>query len=121
MILPHGGPSTPTPHRCTTVRKTTARQGSMVRLSTSGTFVHGNYWGNPSSFGRVGTSHGCIGLRDVRGGGSDTPAKWFYDHSLVGDVIIVKNSPDSEKSIQPDNGLNGWNMNWETWTADSTV
>ncbi|MFJ1650515.1 Ig-like domain-containing protein [Streptomyces sp. NPDC088337] len=92
-----------------------------MRLSTSGTFVHGNYWGDPSSFGSIGTSHGCIGLRDVQGGGSDTPAKWFYDHSLVGDVIIVKNSPDSEKSIQPDNGLNGWNMNWETWTGGSAA
>ncbi|MBK3594218.1 MULTISPECIES: L,D-transpeptidase [Streptomyces] len=92
-----------------------------MRLSTSGTFVHGNYWGNPSVFGSAGTSHGCIGLRDVQGGGSDTPAKWFYDHSLVGDVITVKNSPDAEKSIKPDNGLNGWNMDWETWTAGSAV
>ena len=29
--------------------------------------------------------------------------------------MIVKNSPD--KTIQPDNGLNGWNMSWAAWTA----
>ncbi|MFJ1591780.1 Ig-like domain-containing protein [Kitasatospora albolonga] len=85
-----------------------------MRLSTSGTFLHGNYWGAPSIFGTTNTSHGCIGLRDVRGGyDGQTPAAWFYNKSLLGDVVIVKNSKD--KQIQPDNGLNGWNMDWEEW------
>ncbi|MFJ3443174.1 Ig-like domain-containing protein [Streptomyces sp. NPDC086081] len=90
-----------------------------MRLTTSGTFLHGNYWydkGNPP-FGRKGTSHGCVGLADVRGAGGDTPAKWFYDNSLIGDVVIVKNSPD--KTVAPDNGLNGWNMDWSQWVAGS--
>ncbi|MGW0499278.1 L,D-transpeptidase [Streptomyces sp. NPDC003007] len=90
-----------------------------MRLTTSGTFLHGNYWynkGNPP-FGRQGTSHGCVGLADVRGAGGDTPAKWFYDNSLIGDVVIVKNSPD--KTVAPDNGLNGWNMAWSQWVAGS--
>ncbi|MGV9559878.1 L,D-transpeptidase [Streptomyces sp. NPDC003522] len=90
-----------------------------MRLTQSGTFVHGNYWynkGNPP-FGREGTSHGCIGLADVRGAQGDTPAKWFYDNSLVGDVVVVKNSPD--KTVAPDNGLNGWNMAWSEWIAGS--
>ncbi|MFF9571929.1 Ig-like domain-containing protein [Streptomyces sp. NPDC014685] len=86
-----------------------------MRLSTSGTFLHGNYWGSPGIFGSANTSHGCVGLQDVRGGWSKkTPAAWFYDNSLIGDVVIVKNSKD--KTIQPDNGLNGWNMSWEEWT-----
>ncbi|MFJ4539405.1 Ig-like domain-containing protein [Streptomyces tibetensis] len=90
-----------------------------MRLTTSGTFIHGNYWynkGNPP-FGRQGTSHGCVGLADVQGAGGSTPAKWFYDNSLIGDVVIVKNSPD--KTVAPDNGLNGWNMAWSQWIADS--
>ncbi|MFD5158871.1 Ig-like domain-containing protein [Streptomyces hawaiiensis] len=90
-----------------------------MRLTTSGTFIHGNYWynkGNPP-FGRQGTSHGCVGLADVQGAGGSTPAKWFYDNSLIGDVVIVKNSPD--KTVAPDNGLNGWNMAWSQWVADS--
>ncbi|OXS35279.1 L,D-transpeptidase [Streptomyces sp. XY006] len=90
-----------------------------MRLTTSGTFLHGNYWYNKDNppFGRQGTSHGCVGLADVRGAGGDTPAKWFYDNSLVGDVVIVKNSPD--KTVAPDNGLNGWNMAWSQWVAGS--
>ncbi|MGI5369390.1 L,D-transpeptidase [Streptomyces iakyrus] len=90
-----------------------------MRLTTSGTFLHGNYWynkGNPP-FGRQGTSHGCVGLADVQGAGGSTPAKWFYDNSLIGDVVIVKNSPD--KTVAPDNGLNGWNMAWSQWVAGS--
>ncbi|MBC2903882.1 Ig-like domain-containing protein [Streptomyces cupreus] len=92
-----------------------------MRLTTSGTFLHGNYWYNKANppFGQQGTSHGCVGLQDVRGAQGDTTAKWFYDNSIVGDVVIVKNSPD--KSVAPDNGLNGWNMPWSEWTAGSTV
>jgi lipoprotein-anchoring transpeptidase ErfK/SrfK len=92
-----------------------------MRLTTSGTFIHGNYWynkGNPP-FGKQGTSHGCVGLQAVRGGQGDTPAKWFFDNSLIGDVVIVKNSPD--KTVAPDNGLNGWNMPWSEWVAGSAA
>ncbi|MFJ9615680.1 L,D-transpeptidase [Streptomyces noursei] len=89
-----------------------------MRLSSSGTFIHGNYWGSSSIFGRTGTSHGCVGLEDNKGGGGDTPAKWFYSNSLIGDVVVVKNSPD--KTVKPDNGLNGWNMSWSEWTAGSS-
>jgi hypothetical protein len=92
-----------------------------MRLTQSGTFIHGNYWynkGNPP-FGRQGTSHGCVGLQDVQGGQSATPAKSFYDSSIIGDVVIVKNSPD--KTVSPDNGLNGWNMAWNQWVAGSSV
>ncbi|MFE6172734.1 Ig-like domain-containing protein [Streptomyces sp. NPDC056464] len=92
-----------------------------MRLTTSGTFIHGNYWynkGNPP-FGSQGTSHGCVGLQDVKGGQGDTPSKWFYDNSLIGDVVIVKNSPD--KNVTPDNGLNGWNMAWSEWAAGSAT
>ncbi|GAA0657897.1 Ig-like domain-containing protein [Streptomyces thermocarboxydovorans] len=86
-----------------------------MRLSTSGTFIHGNYWGG-DAFGNRNASHGCIGLRDVRGGwDKKTPAAWFFKNSMIGDVVIVKNSKD--KTIAPDNGLNGWNMSWEKWKS----
>ncbi|MEU8958097.1 Ig-like domain-containing protein [Streptomyces sp. NPDC048518] len=86
-----------------------------MRLSTSGTFLHGNYWSG-GAFGNTNASHGCIGLSDVRGGYSKkTPAGWFFERSMIGDVVVVKNSAD--KKIQPDNGLNGWNMSWEKWKA----
>ncbi|WP_436840384.1 L,D-transpeptidase [Streptomyces flavofungini] len=89
-----------------------------MRLSTSGTFIHGNYWGAP--FGSGNTSHGCVGLRDAQGAGDpSTPGAWFFNNSLIGDVVTVKGSPD--KTIAPDNGLNGWNMSWSQWTAGSAV
>ncbi|MCX3292416.1 Ig-like domain-containing protein [Streptomyces sp. NEAU-H22] len=84
-----------------------------VRLTTSGTFLHGNYWAS-GAFGNYNASHGCIGLRDVRGGwDKKVPAAWFFNHSMVGDVVVVKNSKD--RIVDPDNGLNGWNMSWEKW------
>ncbi|MFH7593782.1 Ig-like domain-containing protein [Streptomyces racemochromogenes] len=87
-----------------------------MRLSTSGTFIHGNYWGADSIFGSVNTSHGCVGLNDSKGANDpDTAGAWFYENSLIGDVVTVVNSPD--KTIKPDNGLNGWNMSWAEWKA----
>ncbi|MFK0042719.1 Ig-like domain-containing protein [Streptomyces sp. NPDC090741] len=85
-----------------------------MRLSQSGTFVHGNYWASSGTFGSENVSHGCVGLKDVRGAGDgNQPAAWFFNESLIGDVVIVKNSKD--KQIAPDNGLNGWNMDWAEW------
>lgn len=87
-----------------------------MRLTSSGTFLHGNYWGDPSVFGSENTSHGCVGMHDIRGGGDNgSPAAWMYDHTLIGDVVIVKNSQDH--TVAPDNGFNGWNMSWSQWTA----
>ncbi|MCX4819510.1 Ig-like domain-containing protein [Streptomyces sp. NBC_01142] len=86
-----------------------------MRLSTSGTFIHGNYWASSGTFGSANVSHGCVGLRDARGANDNgTPAAWLFDNSLIGDVVVVKNSKD--KLIAPENGLNGWNMSWADWT-----
>ncbi|KUL23428.1 L,D-transpeptidase [Streptomyces regalis] len=91
-----------------------------MRLSTSGTFVHGNYWGAKSIFGNVNTSHGCVGLSDTKGAkDKGTAGYWFYTNSIVGDVVVVQNTGD--KTIAPDNGLNGWNMDWAQWKAGSAV
>ncbi|WP_128380139.1 L,D-transpeptidase [Streptomyces cavernae] len=85
------------------------------RLTTSGTFIHGNYWGG-GAFGNYNASHGCIGLRDVKGGyDKNVSAAWFFNNSMIGDVVIVKNSND--RIVDPDNGLNAWNMSWEKWIA----
>ncbi|WP_381793949.1 Ig-like domain-containing protein [Streptomyces niveus] len=90
-----------------------------LRLTTSGTFLHGNYWATPDTFGTTNVSHGCVGLRDVKGGSADTPAGWFFDRTLVGDVVEVVNSRD--KTVAPDNGLGGWNLDWAKWKAGSAV
>ncbi|MFY7571294.1 Ig-like domain-containing protein [Streptomyces sp. WI04-05B] len=90
------------------------------RLTTSGTFVHGNYWAAASVFGSSNTSHGCVGLHDTKGANdTSVPGYRFYDSSMLGDVVIVKNS--GEVTVDPANGLNGWNLNWADWKAGSAV
>lgn len=86
-----------------------------MRLTDSGTFVHGNYWSDPSVFGAANTSHGCVGLPDKQGGDARSPAGWFYDESMIGDVIDVVGS--HQVTVAPDNGLGGWNMAWADWIA----
>ncbi|MBV7699138.1 Ig-like domain-containing protein [Streptomyces sp. TRM70350] len=90
-----------------------------MRLTESGTFLHGNYWASATAFGETNVSHGCIGLRDEKGGSSQTPAGWFFDRTLVGDVVEVVHSDD--KKVAPDNGLGGWNMGWNEWKAGSAL
>ncbi|WP_327317486.1 L,D-transpeptidase [Streptomyces sp. NBC_01235] len=91
-----------------------------IRLTNSGTFVHGNYWGAKSVFGSVNTSHGCVGLSDTKGANdTGTAGYWFYTNSIVGDVVVVSNTGD--KTVAPDNGLNGWNMDWAQWKAGSAA
>ncbi|MFE9772633.1 Ig-like domain-containing protein [Streptomyces sp. NPDC005931] len=91
-----------------------------MRLTTSGTFIHGNYWGAKSIFGSVNTSHGCVGLQDKKGADDPgTPGAWFYDNSMIGDVVVVQNTGD--RTVSPDNGLNGWNMSWDQWKAGSAL
>ncbi|WP_307804790.1 Ig-like domain-containing protein [Streptomyces sp. VRA16 Mangrove soil] len=90
------------------------------RLTTSGTFIHGNYWAASSIFGTSNTSHGCIGLRDAQGADDpSTPGAKFYKSSMVGDVVEVRRS--GEDTVDPSNGLNGWNLSWSDWKAGSAV
>ncbi|MEV8590661.1 Ig-like domain-containing protein [Streptomyces sp. NPDC051180] len=90
-----------------------------MRLTDSGTFLHGNYWAPASTFGSANVSHGCVGLRDDKGGSSESPAGWFFDRTLVGDVVEVVNSQD--RKAAPDNGLGGWNLDWPQWRAGSAL
>ncbi|MEV7072151.1 Ig-like domain-containing protein [Streptomyces sp. NPDC093990] len=90
------------------------------RLTTSGTFVHGNYWASTAVFGHQNTSHGCIGLHDTKGANdSSVDGYRFYDSSLLGDVVTVKNS--GERTVEASNGLNGWNLSWSDWKAGSAL
>lgn len=38
---------------------------------------------------------------------------------MLGDVVIVKIS--GERTVDPANGLNGWNLSWAGWKAGSAV
>jgi lipoprotein-anchoring transpeptidase ErfK/SrfK len=90
------------------------------RLTTSGTFIHGNYWASPSVFGHANTSHGCVGLRDAKGANDgSTDGYEFYESSMLGDVVIVQNSDGG--MVDAANGLNGWNLSWAKWQAGSAL
>ncbi|MET7700704.1 Ig-like domain-containing protein [Streptomyces sp. NPDC005485] len=90
------------------------------RLTTSGTFVHGNYWASTSVFGHTNASHGCVGLHDAKGADDSSVAGYkFYKSSMLGDVVVVKNS--GERTVDPANGLNGWNLSWADWKAGSAL
>ncbi|MGW2253246.1 Ig-like domain-containing protein [Kitasatospora sp. NPDC001660] len=84
-----------------------------MRLTTSGTYLHGNYWYKGDPFGKANTSHGCVSLKDVEGGSDTSVAGSFYNSSLIGDVVTIVNT--KEKTVAPDNGLSGWNLPWATW------
>ncbi|MBV6701659.1 L,D-transpeptidase family protein [Kitasatospora aureofaciens] len=84
-----------------------------MRLTRSGTYLHGNYWYKGDPFGKANTSHGCVALKDVEGGRDTSPAGSFFNSSLIGDVVTVVNT--KEKTVAPDNGLSGWNLPWAKW------
>ncbi|GAA4876881.1 Ig-like domain-containing protein [Kitasatospora terrestris] len=86
-----------------------------LRLTDSGTYVHGNNWSDPSVFGHENVSHGCVGLQDAKGdyGDDGSPAGKFYADSMVGDVVTIKNSVG--KDVDPSNGYSGWNTPWSKW------
>ncbi|WP_033214791.1 L,D-transpeptidase [Kitasatospora phosalacinea] len=90
-----------------------------LRLTASGTFVHGNYWSDRAVFGAANTSHGCIGLPDAKGGSDGSPAGWLYRHTMVGDVVEVRGSRGER--VAPDNGLSDWNLDWARWRAGGAV
>ncbi|MCP2307659.1 MULTISPECIES: L,D-transpeptidase [Kitasatospora] len=82
-----------------------------IRLTDSGTYVHGNYWS--SAIGNSNASHGCIGVQDTQGGSDSSRAGKFYQSSMVGDVVTVVNSKGD--TVSADNGLGGWNVAWGSW------
>ena len=65
---------------------------------------------------------GAAGVQDVGVPGPTsvlTGIFRFYASSMLGDVVIVRNS--GEQTVDPANGLNGWNLSWSQWKAGSAV
>ncbi|MEV7178998.1 Ig-like domain-containing protein [Kitasatospora sp. NPDC093679] len=84
-----------------------------MRLTTSGTYLHGNPKA-AAAVGRSNISHGCIGMVDSEAGDDDSPAGKVYAASLVGDVVVIRNSV-KKQPLDPANGLSGWTMPWSQW------
>jgi lipoprotein-anchoring transpeptidase ErfK/SrfK len=85
-----------------------------TRVTASGTFLHAASW--DAMLGKANTSHGCIHL-------TDADAKDFYNHAVVGDVVIVSHTGrgPQERIATQDPGLYDWNLSWTVWTAGSAL
>ena len=83
-----------------------------VRLTNSGEFVHAAAW-NTGNIGARSTSHGCTNL-------NVDDAKWFYDFSMIGDVVTYSNTGTSSEVPSWD-GLGDWNVPWSQWQAGNLL
>jgi lipoprotein-anchoring transpeptidase ErfK/SrfK len=81
-----------------------------TKISTDGIYLHEldtTVWAQ----GHRNVSHGCLNL-------NQTNAKWFYQHSYVGDVVKVVNSGGPH--IQFWQG-GQWDVPWSKWLAGSAL
>jgi lipoprotein-anchoring transpeptidase ErfK/SrfK/predicted small secreted protein len=77
-----------------------------LRLTYSGEFLHAAPW-SVGSQGRANVSHGCTGM-------STSNARWLYDNSLVGDVVVFTGS---SRALEWGNGYTEWNKSFEDYAS----
>ena len=80
-----------------------------VRISDSGEFLHAASWNG--MLGEANTSHGCVNMAVADAG-------WFYDESLPGDPVDIKNSG---RDMEVDNGWGFWVRPWDEWVEKSAL
>ena len=76
-----------------------------LRVTWSGEFLHAAPW-SVGNQGVYNSSHGCVGM-------STENAKWFYDQSEIGDVVVFTGS---NRQMTMDNGIGDWNAPLERWS-----
>jgi len=81
-----------------------------VQVTLSGEFVHAAPW-SIAAQGKTNVSHGCIGMNTSNG-------HWFYDRSIVGDVITTTGTT---KPMELNNGFGDWNLSWSDWVKGSAL
>jgi lipoprotein-anchoring transpeptidase ErfK/SrfK len=77
-----------------------------MRLTYSGEFLHAAPW-SVAQQGKANVSHGCTGM-------SDANAKWMFDKSHVGDVVVFTGSP---RPLEWGNGYTAWNESFAAWSS----
>jgi len=83
-----------------------------VRVTNSGEFVHAAAW-NTGNIGSRSTSHGCTNL-------TVGDAQWFYNFSIIGDVVTYSNTGTS--NVMPSwDGFGDWNVPWSQWQAGNLL
>jgi lipoprotein-anchoring transpeptidase ErfK/SrfK len=81
-----------------------------VQVTRSGEFVHAAPWSTWAQ-GETNVSHGCIGMNTSNG-------RWFYDRSIVGDIITTTGTT---KPMELNNGFGDWNLSWSDWVKGSAL
>lgn len=79
-----------------------------VKFTFSGLYTHSmdsTTWAQ----GSTNVSHGCINMTTSR-------AKWFYDFSMIGDVIKVTGT---SRPLEWGNGWTAWEKSWKDWVKGS--
>jgi lipoprotein-anchoring transpeptidase ErfK/SrfK len=83
-----------------------------TRLTPTGEFIHTATWAY-SRIGRYNGSHGCTNMREG-------DAKWIYDKTIPGDVVVYANTGGD--TVQSWNGPGGlWNIPWDQWLLKSAL
>ena len=81
-----------------------------TRISADGIYLHqlnATVWAQ----GNTNTSHGCLNLNGDN-------AKWFYNFSVPGDVVEVRNTGGPPLQLQQ-NG--DWSVPWDQWRRGSAL
>jgi lipoprotein-anchoring transpeptidase ErfK/SrfK len=78
-----------------------------VRISYDGEYVHWADW-SIAQQGKVNVSHGCLNV-------SPANAYWFYDFSVPGDIVDVRNT--GRNLAVWNSGY--WNASWAQWMRNS--
>jgi lipoprotein-anchoring transpeptidase ErfK/SrfK len=81
-----------------------------TKISTDGIYLH-ELDGTVGDQGHDDVSHGCLNLNHDN-------AEWFYTHSRVGDVVIVKNAGAPQIKLWQGGD---WSVPWSTWLAGSAL
>jgi lipoprotein-anchoring transpeptidase ErfK/SrfK len=77
-----------------------------MRLTWSGEFTHAAPW-SVGSQGRANVSHGCTGM-------SMANARWLFNESKVGDVVVYVHS---RRVLEDGNGYTAWNVSYAKWAS----
>jgi lipoprotein-anchoring transpeptidase ErfK/SrfK len=82
-----------------------------VNITLSGTYTHAAPW-NSAFMGKDNRSHGCIGM-------NTDDAKWFWDRSVRGDLVITSGS--DRGTVAAGNGYGDWNVPVDQWRSLSAL
>ena len=81
-----------------------------MRVTYTGEFLHAAPW-SVDSQGSANVSHGCIGM-------STEDARWLFERSSIGDVVITTGS---DREIEYGNGYTDWDISYAEYQEKSAL